>query len=136
MSLAVTSSNFSQEVLEFSGYVLVDFWANWCGPCQMLTPVIEEIEKENKVKVVKVDIDKDSQLAQKYNVNSIPTVLIFKNGQLQKNIIGFHSKQEYLSSISSYYPMHAGNQQYGRKVPFHPVRFPVPKPWPKPGRLV
>ncbi|HAP37459.1 thioredoxin [Candidatus Shapirobacteria bacterium RIFOXYD1_FULL_38_32] len=101
MSLAVTSSNFSQEVLEFSGYVLVDFWANWCGPCQMLTPVIEEIEKENKVKVVKVDIDKDSQLAQKYNVNSIPTVLIFKNGQLQKNIIGFHSKQEYLSSISS-----------------------------------
>jgi len=67
----------------------------------MLTPVIEEIEKENKVKVVKVDIDKDSQLAQKYNVNSIPTVLIFKNGQLQKNIIGFHSKQEYLSSISS-----------------------------------
>jgi len=101
MSLAVTSSNFSQEVLEFSGYVLVDFWANWCGPCQMLTPVIEEIEKENKVKVVKEDIDKDSQLAQKYNVNSIPTVLIFKNGQLQKNIIGFHSKQEYLSSISS-----------------------------------
>jgi len=101
MSLSVTSSNFSQEVLEFNGYVLVDFWANWCGPCQMLTPVIEEIEKENKVKVVKVDIDQDSQLAQKYNVNSIPTVLIFKNGQLHKNIIGFHPKQEYLSSISS-----------------------------------
>jgi thioredoxin 1 len=101
MSLTVTSSNFSKEVLEFSGFVLVDFWANWCGPCQMLTPVIEEIEKENKVKVVKVDIDQDSQLAQKYNINSIPTVLIFKNGQLQKNITGFHPKQEYLSSISS-----------------------------------
>ena len=96
-----TNGNFKTEVLESKGYVLVDFWATWCGPCQMLSPIIEEIGDEMKdaVKVVKVDVDAENELASTYNVSAIPTVAIFKDGQLVETIVGFRQKQDYLSKL-------------------------------------
>ena len=96
-----TTGYFKTEVLESKGYVLVDFWATWCGPCQMLSPIIEEIGDEMKdaVKVVKVDVDAENELASTYNVSAIPTVAIFKDGQLVETIVGFRQKQDYLSKL-------------------------------------
>lgn len=95
-----TNENFVSEVLEFKGHVLVDFWAVWCGPCQMLSPIIDEIGRENKdLKIVKVDVDQQNDLAVKYNVGSIPTVIIFDHGQVKNTIIGFHQKQDYLQAL-------------------------------------
>jgi len=101
MSQAVTTTNFQSEVLEYNGKVLVDFWATWCGPCLMLAPVIEEIAAElgDKVKVVKVDVDSESDLASQYNVVSIPTVVIFNNGKKVTSLVGFRQKQEYLQAL-------------------------------------
>lgn len=100
MSLNVNESNFQQEVLEFKGFVLVDFWASWCGPCLMLSPFIEEIENERKdIKVVKIDVDQNQNLALQYNISSIPAVLIFNEGKVIDTIIGFHQKQDYLKAL-------------------------------------
>ncbi|HPJ16900.1 MAG TPA: thioredoxin [Candidatus Woesebacteria bacterium] len=98
----INSDQFQKEVLEYQGVVLADFWATWCGPCQMLSPTIEEIEKETvgKVKVVKIDVDSCPEIASTYNVNSIPTVIIFNHGQVVSTIIGLRSKQDYLAAIS------------------------------------
>lgn len=95
-------AQFKSEVLDYSGVVLVDFWATWCGPCQMLTPIIDEIEKEaaGKIKVVKVNVDESADIASEYNINSIPTVVIFNHGQVVNTIIGLRSKQEYLTATS------------------------------------
>jgi len=96
----VTDQNFTAEVLDYQGKVLVDFWAPWCGPCQMLSPVIEEIASEvQDVKVVKVNVDENPDLANQYHVSSIPNVMIFDHGQVQKTIIGFHPKQDYLEVL-------------------------------------
>lgn len=102
MSLNITSQNFKTEVLDFKGKILVDFWAEWCGPCKMLSPIIEEIETElsGKIKVGKVDVDKESQLASEYNVSAIPSVIIFENGKIKETIIGFRQKQDYLKAIN------------------------------------
>lgn len=95
-----TSANFKSEVLDYQGVVLVDFWAVWCGPCQMLAPIIEEISQERKdIKIVKIDVDSNPEISNKYNVSSIPTVIIFENGQIKNTIIGFRQKQEYLSAL-------------------------------------
>ena len=96
-----TNTNFKTEVLDFKGKVLVDFWASWCGPCQMLSPVIDEIGQElgDKIKIVKVDVDAQNELAGTYNVSSIPTVIIFNNGQISDTIVGFHQKQDYLAKL-------------------------------------
>jgi len=97
---AGTRANFQSEVLEFKGKVLVDFWADWCGPCQMLNPVIEEIATEKPgVKIIKVKVDEEIDLAAQYNISSIPAVIIFDNGQPIKTIIGFRQKQEYLQVL-------------------------------------
>ena len=95
-----TSQNFQTEVLNYQGLVLVDFWAVWCGPCQMLSPVIDEIGDEHQdLKIIKIDVDTQSALASQYHVASIPTVIIFDHGQIKNTIIGFHPKQDYLAAL-------------------------------------
>jgi len=92
----LTSQNFEEEVLKSEGVVLVDFWATWCGPCKMIAPVLSEIaeEYEGKVKVGKVNIDEQQNLAVKYQITSIPTLMLFKNGEVINMTVGFRSKSE------------------------------------------
>ena len=99
-----TDANFNSEVINTKGKVLVDFWATWCGPCQMLAPVLEEISTElgDKIKVVKVDVDTNPDTSGKFNVSSIPTVLLFVDGQVKETIIGFRQKKDYLDLIGKY----------------------------------
>ena len=93
--VTITKANFESEVINSDIPVLVDFWAAWCGPCKMLSPVLAEIaqEYEGKVKVAKVNIDEEGELAVKYGIMSIPTVLLFKDGQLLNKSVGFTSKE-------------------------------------------
>ncbi len=101
MAQNISQNDFQKEVLDVKGKVLVDFWAPWCGPCQMLGPVIEEISHEVKdVKVVKVNVDEAQELSGKYGVSGIPTVILFKDGQIVETIVGFRQKQDYLTAIS------------------------------------
>jgi len=101
MHIAVDKNNFQKEVLESQIKVIVDFWAPWCGPCQMLGPIIEEIgdELKDQVKVVKINVDENQELASQYNISSIPAVLIFEKGEVTQTIIGFHQKQDYLNAL-------------------------------------
>lgn len=95
-AITITSANFESEVLQSDMPVLVDFWASWCGPCKMLAPTISEIasEYEGKVKVGKVNIDDDTAIAIKYGIVSIPTVVLFKNGEVADKSVGFVPKAE------------------------------------------
>lgn len=97
----ITDKNFEEEVLQSKIPVLVDFWAAWCGPCQMLSPTIEEIAKEyeGKVKVVKVDVDTNQITAQKYNILSIPTVILLKGGQPVTQVVGVAPKEKFEEEI-------------------------------------
>jgi thioredoxin 2 len=92
----VTDHTFEKEVLSYSGPVLVDCWAPWCGPCRGLAPVIEKLAEEYKgrVKIAKLDTDDNPKIAMKYNIQSIPTMLLFKNGQQADRIVGAQPKQE------------------------------------------
>jgi len=98
-----TDDSFENEVLKYDGVALVDFWAPWCGPCQALGPVIEEIsnEYEGKAKVGKVNVDEEREVAQKYMVMSIPTVLVLKNGEVVNTLVGLRPKEDYLDAIDS-----------------------------------
>lgn len=99
--ISATKASFQTEVLDFKGKVLVDFWAEWCGPCQMLNPIIDEIAAEKPdVKIVKVNVDEEIDLAAAYNISSIPAIMIFDNGKPVKTIIGFRQKQEYLQVLN------------------------------------
>ena len=99
--LKLTSENFQNEVVDAKGTVLVDFYADWCGPCKMMSPVIDNIADEysDKVKVGKINIDENQNLAVEYNVMSIPTIMIFKNGKLQHTFVGVRDKKEILDVL-------------------------------------
>jgi thioredoxin 1 len=94
--LTFTDSNFKSDVVESSQPVLVDFWAAWCGPCRMIAPVVDEIAADyaGKVKVGKVNVDENRQVAMDFGVMSIPTLLVFKNGQPAERIVGYQNKQQ------------------------------------------
>ncbi len=96
----LTSENFETEVLKESKTVLVDFWASWCGPCRMLSPVVDQIAEERKdIKVCKVNIDEQPELAQKFDVMSIPTLLVFRDGKQVNSSVGVRPKQDILNLL-------------------------------------
>ena len=99
--LKITSENFESEVMQSDKPVLLVFWASWCMPCKMLSPTIDEIagEVEQRVKVGKVNVDEEPKLAQKFNVMSIPTLVIIKDGKVQSTSVGVRSKQEILGML-------------------------------------
>ncbi|MHB1455951.1 MAG: thioredoxin [Armatimonadota bacterium] len=100
----VTTQSFEQEVLKSDIPVMVDFWAEWCGPCKMLAPAVDAIAEEfaGKLKVLKLDIDKDAAIASKYGVMSIPTLIIFKGGTIAEQIIGNQTKQKIIEKIQQH----------------------------------
>ena len=99
-ALAVGSSNFEEVVLKSDVPVLVDFWATWCGPCKMLSPIVAEIASEaDGFKVCSVDVDEEQDLAMTYQVSSIPTLLVFKNGEVVNRSVGFIPKAQVLALI-------------------------------------
>ncbi len=97
--ITITKDNFEQEVLKSDIPVLVDFWASWCGPCQMLMPTIEEIasEKEGEIKVGKVNVDEQPELAQQFRVMSIPTLIAFRDGEAVNMTMGVQPKEDILA---------------------------------------
>ena len=99
MEIKLSSENFEKEVLKSEKPVLVDFYADWCGPCNAMAPVIEELatELDGKAKVGKINVDDNPDIAVEYNVMSIPTLIIFKNGKEEKRLVGLRDKEELLS---------------------------------------
>jgi thioredoxin 1 len=93
--VTITSSNFDTEVVQSAVPVVADFWAEWCGPCKMIAPVLRELAKEykDKIKIAKIDVDAELELAQQFNIVSIPTILVFSKGQVVKQQIGAGPRQ-------------------------------------------
>lgn len=102
MAEAVTSATWDQEVLKAPGLVLVDFWAVWCGPCQMQGPIVEEVAKamDGKAAVGKVNVDENPAVSQKFGIMSIPTLMIFKGGTVVKQFIGVQSKETLMGELN------------------------------------
>lgn len=103
MTIQVTDQNFETEVLQASGPVVVDFWAEWCGPCKVMSPLVDDLAQElgDKVKVVKVNIDENPQAPTKYGVRGIPTFMVFKGGQLVDTKVGSMSKTQLSDWVNS-----------------------------------
>lgn len=103
MAIELNEGNFEAEVLQSPQPVLVDFWATWCGPCQRIAPLIEELATENagKAKVGKVDVDSNQALAARYNVASIPTLLVFKGGEVMQAFVGLQDKAKLQGALDA-----------------------------------
>ena len=99
--VVITTKNFEQEVIKAANPVLVDFWAPWCGPCRMVAPVLAQIAQEyaGKVTVAKVNVDEEGEIAMKYGITGIPTLILFKNGEVSKQHIGALSKDQIIAMI-------------------------------------
>jgi thioredoxin 1 len=102
--IEVTDANFQKEVLESPTPVLIDFWAEWCGPCKMIAPVVEQLatDFQGKLKVGKVDVDSNQQTSMQYGIRSIPTLLFFKNGRVVDQIVGTVPKQALAEKVSKH----------------------------------
>ena len=103
MAFELTDANFKESVLDKKGIAVVDFWAEWCGPCRMIGPIIEELatEYEGKALIAKVDVDENSELSQKFGVRSIPTILILKDGEVVDKHVGVTTKQALVDKIEA-----------------------------------
>lgn len=101
MEITVTKSNFEEEVIKAETPVLLDFWATWCGPCMMLAPILEEIAEEydGKVTVGKVNVDDEAELAAQFGITSIPTVILFENGEKKSVTVGYKGKEYFLDML-------------------------------------
>ncbi len=99
----VTTETYDAEVLKSEGLTLVDFWAEWCGPCKMTAPVLDAIDKKwDNVKVCKVNVDQNQPLAERYMIMSIPTMLFYKNGEKVHELIGFHSQEQLEAELTKF----------------------------------
>jgi thioredoxin 1 len=104
--ITLTSNSFDETVKSSSTPILVDFWAEWCGPCKAIAPVLKELSTElaGKVTIAKLDVDAHGDIAQRFNVMSIPTLLIFNNGEVQKRLVGAKGKGQLLQELAEFLP--------------------------------